>query len=97
MTLIFNKQEVTWPLLPSDVPKFIQFLTERGYNPQQYDVVGLKYARVDKEVDYYHLQDEWDKYTGYDKILKKYMESTTWKQIDQREKERLKEYESANS
>jgi len=94
MILRCGKFETICFVLPRDRQQFLTFLSELKLDPKEATYEIEDTIDINKEVVHWELVEKWLKYTGYDKILKKYMESHTWRQFEQQEAERLKKYEN---
>lgn len=68
MTIKWQGGETTWFILPREVPNLIQFLTKKGFEPRL-DSFDDRVLHVNKELVHNWLTDDWQKFTGYDKIL----------------------------
>lgn len=68
MTIKWKDGETTWFICQSNVPKLIQFLEKKGFEPQL-SASDDRVITVNKELVHNWLTDDWHKFTGYDKIL----------------------------
>lgn len=72
MTLIFNNKDTVEFLLPREKSKFLEFLSRHGFNPKMGKQSPFgEVVFIDKEYQHYKWIKVWEKFTGYDKILKK--------------------------
>lgn len=79
MMLRYDEQESAFMILPRETGVFLKFLTELGYNPKYTEFNRTCIVNDPWPIDYHHLLvEEWNKYTGYDKIKEKALKD--WRQ-----------------
>ncbi len=69
MTIKWKTGETTWFCLPRYEDDLIRFLIREGFKPKR-DTIEDSVVHVNKELIKHRLDDKWNKFTGYDKILK---------------------------
>ncbi len=70
MTIKWHNGETCWCILDSEVHKLMDFLQKKGFEPKL-SPFNNRLITVNKELVMYWLEDDWHKFTGYDKILAK--------------------------
>ena len=68
MTIKWQGGETVWFILPRNVHQLMDFLRKKGFNPQL-SAFDDRVITVNKELFHDLLEDDWHKFTGYDKIL----------------------------